>query len=454
LARVADVLAGHRARWGEIARINSGNTAADAVIDIDGAIGTLKYFAKLGAGTAGNGRLLDGPVVRLGRDPSLQGAHIGVPVDGVAVHINAFNFPAWGLWEKAAVSLLAGVPVFTKPASSTAWLAQEMVRVVVEAGVLPDGSLSMLCGPAGDLLDHLQFGDVVAFTGSANTAERLRAHPALRAGGVRLNIEADSLNASVLGPDQGPDSPAFGLLVREVVREMTVKAGQKCTAIRRVLVPRAHEAALTEAVVAGLEKVIVGDPSNPSVNMGPLANFAQRATVRESIEALTADADQAFGTQPVQLVDADEAQGAFVGPALFRAADRSRLVHTLEVFGPVATVVPYANEDEAVRLAKAGGGSLVASVFSSDVAFLARAASEIGAAHGRVLLVDPSVGSSHAGHGIVMPSCTHGGPGRAGGGEELGGLRSLWFYHQRVAVQGAATVVAAIRDGGIDTGQG
>ena len=244
---------------------------------------------------------------------------------------------------------------------------------------------------------------------------------------------------------------AFDLLVREVVREMTVKAGQKCTAIRRILRPRAHERALTEAVVAELEKVIIGNPSDPSVTMGPLANSRTACGGRDGIQTLAADADQVFGTDPLQLVDADAARGAFVGPTLFRVSARSRLVHTLEVFGPVATIVPYADEDEAISLAKAGGGSLVASVFSSDVGFLARAATAIGAAHGRLLLVDPSVGSSHAGHGIVMPSCTHGGPGRAGGGEELGGLRSLWFYHQRVAVQGSAAVVAAIREGGIDT---
>ena len=237
LGKVADALAGRRDRWFEIARINSGNTKADAAIDIDGAIGTLKYFARLGAGLGESKILVEGQPARLSRDPNFQATHIGVPVKGVAVHINAYNFPAWGLWEKAAVSLLAGVPVFAKPATATAWLAQEMVQCVIESGVLPDGTLSIACGSARDLLEHLQFGDVVCFTGSATTGQMVRSHPAILARGVRVNIEADSLNAAILGPDADAGSPAFDFFVREVVKEMTVKAGQKCTAIRRILVP-------------------------------------------------------------------------------------------------------------------------------------------------------------------------------------------------------------------------
>ena len=259
LGKIADLLTNERNRWLEIAQKNSGNTKADASIDVDGAIGTLKYFSRL-AGKLGETTLLtDGPAIRLARDPNFQAIHIGVPLQGVAVHINAFNFPAWGLWEKAAVSLLAGVPVFSKPASSTAWLAQEMVRSVVESNVLPDGSISILCGPVNDLLDHLQVGDAVAFTGSATTADQIRRHPAIQERGVRLNVEADSLNAALLGPDAEPGSPAFGFFVREVVKEMTSKAGQKCTAIRRIIVPAEREAAVTEAGAEYFHVVLMAD---------------------------------------------------------------------------------------------------------------------------------------------------------------------------------------------------
>ncbi len=446
LGKIADLLAGDRERWLEIARKNSGNTKADASIDVDGAIGTLKYFARLASKLGEATLLTDGPATRLARDPNFQAIHIGVPLQGVAVHINAFNFPAWGLWEKAAVSLLAGVPVFSKPATSTVWLAQEMVRKVIESGILPEGSLSILCGPVHDLLEHLRLGDAVAFTGSAATADQIRRHAAIRECGVRLNVEADSLNAALLGPDAEPGSPAFGFFVREVVKEMTSKAGQKCTAIRRVLVPAKREAAVTEAIAAELKVVVVGNPANPAVTMGPLANMAQRKTVEEGIRALGAVTMLAYQPKPLSVVDADFARGAFVGPTLFRVPNgvSADLVHALEVFGPVATVVSYRDPEEGFSLAQRGGGSLAASVFSADPGFLSEAAIALGPTHGRVLLVDPSIGDSHTGHGIVMPSCIHGGPGRAGGGEELGALRGLWFYHQKVAVQGSASMMEAL----------
>lgn len=451
LGKIAECLAADRERWIEIARANSGNTNADASIDIDGAIGTLKYFAKLGS-KAGDARLLvDGGATRLARDPNFQAIHLGVPLDGVAVHINAFNFPAWGLWEKAAVSLLAGVPVVSKPATSTAWLAVEMVRKVVDAGILPSGSLSVLCGPAGDLLSHLRFGDAVAFTGSAATASDIRRHPAIEKRGVRLNVEADSLNAALLGPDVEAGSPAFALFVREVVKEMTVKAGQKCTAIRRIIVPASVRAQVADAVSAALAKVVVGNPANPSVTMGPLVHPSQRRTVEEGIRALQSGADVVYRQTPLSLVDADESKGAFVGPVLFQASQSCDAVHELEVFGPVATVISYAAAANAFALARRGGGSLAASVFSADTAFLAKAAVELGPSHGRLLLVDPSIGDSHTGHGIVMPSCIHGGPGRAGGGEELGGLRGIWFYHQKVAIQASASTLAGIASQAFNT---
>ena len=446
LGKIADALAARRDEWFEIARKNSGNTKADAAIDIDGSIGTLKYFGKIGAKLGVAHMLRDGSPARLARDQNFQGLHVGVPLDGVAVHINAFNFPAWGLWEKAAVSLLAGVPVFSKPATSTAWLAQEMVNAVIDAGVLPPGALSILCGSPNDLLDHLQLGDVVAFTGSADTAEGIRQHPRVRQRNIRVNIEADSLNAALLGPDVTPDSPAFGFFAREVVREMISKTGQKCTAIRRVLVPAEQAGAAIDAISEALRKVVVGDPANATVTMGPVVNMTQRRSVEDGIRRLKTQADVAYSSESLAPVDANLEKGAFVPPTLLktRSSGEAELIHHVEVFGPVASVVPYRDKEGAFALARRGGGSLAASVFSNDTSFLAEAGAALGTTHGRVLLVDPSIGDSHTGHGIVLPSCMHGGPGHAGGGEELSGLHGLWFYHQRVAMQGAAATLTAL----------
>jgi len=452
LGKIADALAARRDEWFEIARINSGNTKADAAIDVDGSIGTLKYFAKVGA-KLGDARLLrDGSPMRLARDQNFQGLHVGVPLDGVAVHINAFNFPAWGLWEKAAVSLLAGVPVFSKPATATAWLAQEMVSAVIEAGILPAGALSILCGSPNDLLDHLQLGDGVAFTGSADTGEGIRRHPNIRRQNIRVNLEADSLNAVLLGPDVEPTSPEFGFFVREVVREMTSKTGQKCTAIRRVLVPAEMAGVATEDIAAALGNVVVGNPANPSVTMGPVVNMAQRKSVEEGIQKLSTQAEVAYRPEKFAPLDADLVRGAFVPPTLLSAHNNPEagMVHELEVFGPAAAVIPYRDKQHAFDLARRGGGSLAASVFSANTAFLVEAGVALGATHGRVLLVDPSIGDSHTGHGIVLPSCLHGGPGRAGGGEELGGLHGLWFYHERVAMQGSAVTLRVIAEGAAD----
>jgi 3,4-dehydroadipyl-CoA semialdehyde dehydrogenase len=452
LGKVADALAAKRDQWFQIARVNSGNTKADAAIDVDGSIGTLKYFAKIG-GKLGDAHMLrDGGPMRLAKDPNFQGLHIGAPLDGVAIHINAFNFPAWGLWEKAAVSLLAGVPVFSKPATSTAWLAQEMVSAVVDAGILPAGALSILCGSPNDLLEHLRLGDVVAFTGSADTGEGIRRHSNIRRQNVRVNIEADSLNSVLLSPDLAPDTLEFGLFAREVMREMTSKAGQKCTAIRRILVPKDKEQAAIDAVSAQLKMQVVGDPANPMTSMGPVVNMAQRKSVEEGIRKLKTQADVAYAPDNFSPLDAELARGAFVPPTLLRVrkADDADLIHEIEVFGPVATVVPYKDKEEAFALARRGGGSLAASVFSGDAGFLADAAVALGTTHGRLLLVDPSIGDSHTGHGIVLPSCMHGGPGRAGGSEELGGLHGLWFYHQRVAMQGSAATLSKLAENAAD----
>ena len=350
------------------------------------------------------------------------------------------------------MSLLAGVPVLAKPATSTAWLAQEMVSAVIEAGVLPPGALSILCGSPNDLLDHLQLGDVVAFTGSADTGEQIKQHKRIRQQNIRVNIEADSLNSVLLGPDVAPDSPEFGFFVREVLREMTSKAGQKCTAIRRILVPQDQVQAVVDSLVTALKTQVVGDPANPMTSMGPVVNMAQRKAVEEGIAKLKTQADVAYTAENLAPLDADIGRGAFVSPTLLKVRDAGKadLIHEVEVFGPVATVVPYRDKQEAFALARRGGGSLAASVYSGDTAFLAEAGVALGTTHGRVMLIDPAIGESHTGHGIVLPSCLHGGPGRAGGGEELGGLHGLWFYHQRVALQGSVATLTAINERAAD----
>jgi 3,4-dehydroadipyl-CoA semialdehyde dehydrogenase len=449
LGKVADALAAKRADWYEIARLNSGNTKNDAAIDIEGAIGTLKFIGREGAKLGEAKLLIDGPETRLAKDPNFIGRHIGVPLQGVAVHINAFNFPAWGLWGKAGMALLAGLPVLAKPATATCMLAEAMVRAV--ADLLPPGSLSLLSGSPRDLLDHLAQGDVIAFTGSAETGMAILEHKNVRRHGIRVNLEADSLNAAILGPDAAAGAPSFDLFVKEVVKEMTQKAGQKCTAIRRVLVPGDRLDAAVEALSAALGALKVGNPASEGVGMGPVVTMAQRRSIEEGMKALAAETTVAFRPKSFAAVDADAERGAFVPPTLLLdKSGRSKAVNEIEIFGPVATVMPYGKANDGFALARRGGGSLVASVFSADTDFLATAATALGDSHGRVLLVDPSVGESQTGHGIVMPNCLHGGPGRAGDGAELGGLRGLWFYHQRIAVQGAGATLAAIVAKGVD----
>jgi len=439
LARVAEVLQAHRDKYYGIALRNSGTVQADSAVDIDGALYTLSYYARLGATLEGGALRADGDSVPLAREQAYASRHVLAPVRGVALLINAFNFPAWGLWEKAAPALLSGVPVIVKPATATAWLAHEMVRDVLQAGVLPEGALGIVCGAADGLLDALQPLDVLSFTGSADTAARLRAHPRLARDGVRLNAETDSVNSAVLGPDAQPGSPAFDSLVREAVREITVKSGQKCTAIRRIMVPQPLYAAVAEAIAARLAAVTVGNPRNASVRMGALVSRAQWDAVQAGVVQLRAQTELLYDGSAVTLVDADAAISACAAPWLLGAPDPDAhpQVHRTEVFGPVATLMPYRDAPHAWDLARRGEGSLVMSAYSDDSAFLARTASELADSHGRVHLVSPEAARAHTGHGNVMPQSVHGGPGRAGGGEELGGARALAFYHRRCAVQGA-----------------
>jgi 3,4-dehydroadipyl-CoA semialdehyde dehydrogenase len=445
---VADVLVANRAKYEAIAITNSGNTKADAAIDIDGGIGTLKYYARLAAGLGEARALLDEKPVRLAKAENYQAIHLMVPRRGVAVHINAFNFPSWGLWEKAAVALIAGVPVLAKPASATALLAHEMVRDVIAANVLPTGVLNLLVGGAGDLLNAVTSDDVIAFTGSADTAARVRGHPNVLAKNVSVNIEADSINAALLAPDAAAGGAAFDAFVREVVREMTVKAGQKCTAIRRIFVPADKADAIAEALAAKLKGSKVGDPRQEDTRMGPLVTRGQQAAAFDGISRLAAEgAIVCGGAEPPTLAGIDRDKSAFVAPTLLKLSDAgaARAVHEVEVFGPAATVLPYRDEHEAAQLIARGGGSLVASLYGEDHAFLARMVGEIGPSHGRLLVVDPAIASAHTGHGIVMPQCNHGGPGRAGNGEELGGLYGLRLYHQRLAVQGSTDLLAGLQ---------
>ncbi|NMG66704.1 3,4-dehydroadipyl-CoA semialdehyde dehydrogenase [Azoarcus indigens] len=447
LGAIADVLAAKRSDYYEISLKNSGAGEGDAAFDVDGAIFTLKTYARAGR-ALGPARLLrEGKAVPLAKTDAFQGQHFLAPLTGVAVFINAFNFPAWGLWEKAAPALLAGVPVVVKPATPTAWLTQRMVEDVVAAGILPPGAISIVCGSARDLLDHVQACDLVSFTGSAETAARIRNHPKVVANAVRVNVEADSLNSAILGPDAVPGSGEFDLAVKEIVREMTIKAGQKCTAIRRVLAPAAIAPALAEAVAAKLAGMKVGNPRSEGVRVGPLVSKAQQAAAEEGLALLRKDARVVFGGgEGFAPVDADPAASAFVQPTLLYCDKglAAQYVHDVEVFGPVATVLPYADTPEAIALARRGGGSLVASAYSADAAFLGDLVPAIADLHGRVMVVDSAIGSQHTGHGNVMPTCLHGGPGRAGGGEELGGLRALAAYHRRYVVQGGPALLEAL----------
>lgn len=443
LGDVLKVLQANRDVYYDIALANSGTTKADSAVDIEGAAFTLGYYAKIGAALGDAKTLLDGGAAILSKDALFQLQHILSPIRGLALFINAFNFPAWGLWEKAAPALLSGVPVIVKPATVTAWLTHRMVADVVAAGILPAGALSIVCGSSAGLLDALQPFDVLSFTGSADTAAVIRSHPAISRHSVRANIEADSLNASILGADAAPGTAVFDLYVAELVREMTTKSGQRCTAIRRALVPAQFFGAVSEAVGARLAQVSVGNPRNAEVRMGSLVSREQLDNVQAGIAKLASEASVLYDGSAQPLVDVDPAIAACIGPTLFgvRDAEKAVLVHDHEVFGPVSTLLAYRDTDHAMSLAHRGLGSLAVSVFSDDHAWLARAGRELAGSHGRVHMVSSDVGRTQTGHGNVMPAAIHGGPGRAGGGEELGGLRALGFYHRRAALQGSSATL-------------
>lgn len=428
--------------------LHTGATRADGWVDIEGGIGTMLSYASKGRRELPNTRVLvDGEIEALSRDHSFSAQHILSPLQGVAIHINAYNFPIWGMLEKIAPTLLAGVPCVVKPASQTAYLTELCVRRIVETGILPEGALQLICGSVGDLLDHVTGQDAVTFTGSAWTGRKLKSHPAIVENATRFTMEADSLNASILGPDAVEGTPEFDLFVREVAREMTVKAGQKCTAIRRVIAPRGQVDALVAALRERLGKTALGLPGDEGVRMGPLASLAQRDEVRERIRELQRDAEIVAGDpERLRLVSGDAERGAFLNPVLMYC-DRpfqAQAVHDVEAFGPVSTVMPYDDPAEAVALAARGKGSLVSSVFTDDPKLAQEIVQGMAPFHGRVLIGNRASAKSSTGHGSPLAGLVHGGPGRAGGGEELGGMRGVRHYMQRTAVQGTPRLLSAV----------
>jgi 3,4-dehydroadipyl-CoA semialdehyde dehydrogenase len=444
LKGLSGVLREHREELFEVAIANGGNTPSDAAFDIDGASGTLHFYSQLGSGLGGGNILVDGDELPLGRSTPLAGRHFWVPRRGAAVLINAFNFPVWGFAEKMACALLAGMPVVVKPATLTALVAFRVAQRLVESGLLPPGSWTFLAGPAGDLLSHLDPQDVLAFTGSADTAARLRSHPRVLEKGVRVNVEADSLNSAVLGPDVVEGSETWELFVRETAREITQKAGQKCTATRRIFVPRERLDAAQQALGAALEGVEVGDPRSEEVGMGPLAGPGQRDDVLAGVRALAGEARVVAGEIPP---GAPGGEGAFLRPVLLRADDPRSVsqVHRREVFGPVATLMPYdGSAEEAGELVALGEGSLVTSLYSDDGTFVRRAVLALAPFNGRLHVGSRDIAAESWGPGTVLPGLVHGGPGRAGAGEELGGVRGVQHYMQRTAVAGSKAHLQAL----------
>jgi 3,4-dehydroadipyl-CoA semialdehyde dehydrogenase len=440
LGKLSAVLVTHRDHLLDISRANMGTTRGDGKFDVDGASGTLAYYAKVGAGLGDKTVLCDGEQVQFSRSKRFVGQHILTPRTGIAIHINAFNFPAWNLCEKLAVALLAGVPVLAKPGTATAALSVRIVELWHEAAILPRGALQLLVGSAGDLLDHVGPQDAIVFTGSGSTGQQIRSHRAVVAHNVAVNVEADSLNASVLGPDVEPGSDTWTMFLGEVVREMTQKAGQKCTAIRRILVPAAHEAEVRAELVARLQDVVCGDPQHDRTVLGPLAGPQQQRDVLAGLQALQAHTEVVFQGQA-------PATGCYAPLTLLRS-DRglhAEHVHDHEVFGPVATLLPVSGDAaEVVAIVARGGGSLAASVYSDDLDWARVVLQGIAPYTGRIYWGSAKVFDQGVGHGAVMPSLTHGGPGKAGGGEELGGERGLRFYWQRTAVQGDTQLLKAL----------
>lgn len=425
----------------------TGATKIDHKFDVDGGIGTLFAYSSKGRRELPNDTIyVEGAVEQLSKGGTFKGQHILTSLRGVAVQINAFNFPMWGPLEKFAPAFIAGVPSVIKPASQSAYLTHRMVEMMAESGVLPEGSIQLICGSAGDILDYVTGQDLVSFTGSASTAQKLRAHPVIVKNSVRFNAEADSLNLSILGPDATPGTTEFDLYIKQLTTEMTVKAGQKCTAIRRAFVPAALIDDVAKAASERLAKVTIGNPANPDVRMGALASLEQREEVRRNVKALTSVAKIVFGDPDnVDVVGADAAAGAFISPILLQASEATRdELHSVEAFGPVSTLIPFTSTDEVIDLAARGEGSLVGSVVTGDADFARDVVLGVAPFHGRLLVLDADDAKESTGHGSPLPMLVHGGPGRAGGGEEMGGIRGVLHHMQRTAVQASPKVLSKV----------
>ena len=425
----------------------TGATRTDSWVDIEGGIGTFFAYSSRGRRDFPNETYhVEGPQEVLSKGGTFAGRHICVPLEGVAIHINAFNFPCWGMLEKMAPALLAGVPCIVKPATATSYLTESMFREMVASGILPAGAIQLICGSAGDLLSHVTEQDAIAFTGSASTGQMLKESKAVVAHSVRFNMEADSLNCSILAPDAAPGTEEFDLFIKEVVREMTTKAGQKCTAIRRTIVPAGMEGDVVKALKARLEKTTIGDPAVDGVRMGPLASAGQVRDVGAAAARIREAGELVFGGGDFQVVGADREKGAFFGPMLMvcdAPLGRSE-PHDIEAFGPVNTVMPYATLDEAIELAKRGRGSLCGSLITANATTARTVVLGVAPYHGRLMVLDRSSAKESTGHGSPLPNLVHGGPGRAGGGEEMGGARGVLHYMQRTAVQGSPSMLTAI----------
>lgn len=425
----------------------TGATKADSWVDIEGGIGNLFAYASLRRKFPDQPYCLDGEHHSLGKANTFMGHHLLIPKEGVAVHINAFNFPVWGMLEKIAVNLLAGVPAVVKPATVTSFLTEAVVREIAASGILPDGALQLLCGSAGDLLDHVQSQDIITFTGSASTGLMLKSHPVVLKENVPFTMEADSLNSIVLGTDVTPDMPEWDLFIKEVRKEMTTKCGQKCTAIRRIFVPENKIEDIQIALSKALAQTVIGNPLNETVRMGSLAGQSQRKEVREQVQKLLASSQIIYGSMDsVSVIDADATAGAFMSPLLLLNPQpmSSNEVHEVEAFGPVSTLMPYNSLQEAIALVKLGKGSLVSSVVTNDPSIARDYTIGAGTYHGRILVLNRACAKENTGHGSPLPLLVHGGPGRAGGGEEMGGLRGVKHYMQRVAIQGSPDMITAI----------
>ena len=425
----------------------TGATRADSWVDIEGGIGNLFTYASLRRQFPNETYCYDGDVARLSKNNTFIGHHICVPKEGVAIHINAFNFPVWGMLEKVAVNWLAGVPAIVKPATITSFLTEAVVKEIIASGIVPEGALQLICGSANGILDHVINQDVVTFTGSASTGKMLKSHPRLVEESVHFNMEADSLNCCVLGPDVTTDKPEFDIFIKEVVREITTKAGQKCTAVRRIIVPENLVEDVQIALGKRLAGNIIGDPNVEGVRMGSLAGHTQLKEVKEKVELLSKTQKIIIGDfEKFEVKGADKHKGAFMPPIIFlnEKPFANTDCHNIEAFGPVSTIMPYKTIDEAISLSKLGKGSLVSSIITADDK-VARMYT-IGAAcmHGRILVLNAECAKESTGHGSPMPMLVHGGPGRAGGGEEMGGKRGVFHYLQRTAIQGSPTTITAI----------